>query len=84
MEAPKELYIEKKGTDIRQYWWEKPLLHRGHDGYEHIKYIRSDLAELTGEDIKFIVDRYSELPIQYGPRLFEEILKQFNEQREKK
>lgn len=47
-------------------------------GYEQAE---KDLA-LTGDDIKFIIDKYSELPIQYSPRLFEEILKQFNELRD--
>lgn len=39
--------------------------------------------ELTINDIKFIIDKYSELPIQYGPRLFNEILVQFNKQKQK-
>jgi len=38
-------------------------------------------STLTTDDIKFIIDKYSELPIQYSLVLFEEILRQFNEQR---
>lgn len=33
---------------------------------------------INEDDVKFIIDKYSELPIQYGPKLFNEILKQFN------
>lgn len=35
----------------------------------------------TPDDIKFIIDKYSELPLQYGPHLFDEILQQFNKTR---
>ena len=37
--------------------------------------------EITEDDVKFIIDKYSELPIQYGPKLFEEIAKQLKQHR---
>ena len=37
--------------------------------------------DITDDDVKFIIDKYSELPIQYGPKLFEEIAKQLKQHR---
>jgi len=80
MEAPKmpeRLYLNR-------YLLRPGMLYKAQDPpAPETEYIRSDLAELTADDIKFIIDKYSELPIQYSPRLFEEILKQFNEQKGK-
>ena len=75
-----DIPIKLNGKDIECV---VELIENGKGYYINIKQPTKDLA-LTGDDIKFIIDKYSELPIQYSPRLFEEILKQFNEQREKK
>jgi len=79
MEAPKEIYI----SNDHHGWYPK------NDGWNKIKYIRADLAELTWEDCAGIMDAFfdfmqgitagRETPRHSKEELYKEILHRFLE-----
>ena len=78
MEAPKEIYVHE--LSARELADPKVELY-------HVKYVRADLANLTWKDVMKIHNLCFTIPTNWSDsnkKFYSEVLRRFNEQREKK
>ena len=87
MEAPKHIYLHRsKHGEIPSLHSEEPV---NLDGWQDIKYIRADLANLTWEDVRELCSLSFAVEVDLGREIsdkqhYSEVLRRFNSQRAKK